>query len=331
MVTRVFWRFISVACLCISATFSIIANAGGLVLAHSYPGGSLVDRWAQDFGDCTHKEGQVSLEIISGGALGGQREMVEKLVNGRLDMAIVSAWALERYWPALEAFSAPGLVENPFVLGEISNEPEIVARVEETLGARKPVSILGIGWRPAVLLSRDSVDSVAGLRVRSYGRAVGEILEKLGAKPMDIASYDVHSALAMGYAEGAFVNIEQADFLVKQGYAGSMFFEEDFSPFADAQMLVMGAGALELFGSELPERLRWECHSVSDAYNEESFRKLRELVEDAHSLGVDVVQFRQGSRNLWRDAIEETLDDVWTRNDSGWREIRRIFRDAEHR
>ena len=125
-----------------------------------------------------------------------------------------------------------------------------------------------------------------------------KILNDVGVTAIRMPSCEVFSALTRGYADGAFVGIDAANAMVEEGYIESMYFAEDFWPFVgDVQMLVVGPSAIDVFGKDLADSLRWGCRGVSDDYNAAGVQQRVGLTTKARQIGLDVIEFDSSVRH----------------------------------
>ena len=290
------------------------AQAGGLVLAHAYPEGSATDQWAREFGQCAQERTGQYVEIVPDRLVGEPLEIAARVVHGDMDMAILPAWAANEFWPGAKALTLPGVMTNSNTVLNWSNNADVLQAIQEGLDEYRSVSVVALGWQYGLLVGGarsmqgwQGLQGFDGARVASYSSEVSAMLNELGAEPVEYSWYDSLSALEWGELDGLFVPAEWADRLVTDGIAGSIYYTENFVPFKEAQLVVFGGEAAEVFGSELIEELRSECGFVSDKYNGQQIEQMQRLVERASRAGVKILPLGTGDESRWNRAFDAAL------------------------
>ena len=170
--------------------------------------------------------GSILVETYPGGSLGGERENLEALRTGSLEVAGVSSLADAIFFaPEYAVFSAAYLVRdrdhlNRSWAGEVGQE--INSHIERTLGI-KTLTLMDRG--PRQLTSNKRVDSVAdvqGLKMRVPNNQVYlDIWEALGANPVPVAFPELYGALQTGVVsaqENPLATIYSSKFCEVQDY-----------------------------------------------------------------------------------------------------------------
>lgn len=290
------------------------ALAGGLTLAHGYQDESPVGQWARNFAQCADSAVGIPVEIYPAGMVGRSHQLSEPLLSGQIDMAIIPATALQRFFPELQALSAPGLVENPMALAEVSSDPSLVRSIEKQLEGKQPMRLLGIGWSPGVLVGNESIADLKGAKIRSFGLASG-VLSQLGAIQMRMPLAEVFYAIQYGVTDGAVVGIDTADTLVSERVVTSLVLAADFSPFASSLLLVMNGNSADVFGYKVPQVLLDECAKVTYEFNIRQADRVSALVTKARKEGVSVFGPDDLDRDRWRKAFEIAWEETGRRGD----------------
>lgn len=170
--------------------------------------------------------GSIVVETYPGGALGGERDNLEALRTGSLEVAGVSSLADAIFFaPEYAVFSAAYLVKDREHLrrawaGEVGQE--INSYVETTLGI-KTLTLMDRGPRQLTSKVRvDNVDDVQGLKMRVPNNQVYlDIWKALGANPVPVAFPELYGALQTGVVvaqENPLATIYSSKFYEVQKY-----------------------------------------------------------------------------------------------------------------
>ena len=155
---------------------------------------------AQELADNT--EGRITIEIYPSSQLGSERELVESIQLGNVDMTFVSSAVLGNFNPQFFALDIPFMFK----------DREGVYRVldgdigQNLLGSLEQVGIKGLGYwengfRQLTNSRRDirSPDDLSGMRMRTMENAVHiEAWRNVGANPAPLAFGELFTALQQG-------------------------------------------------------------------------------------------------------------------------------------
>ena len=151
-------------------------------------------------------EGNVTVEIHPGGALGGERDLVEGVQLGTVDMTIVSSGPLGNFVPESNVFDFPFLFRSfehadKVVTGEIGQGIDAAL---ENIGI-KPVSWALNGYRHMMNSVRPirHPDDLKGLKVRTMENKIHmESFKAFGADPTPMSGTELYTALQQGVVDG---------------------------------------------------------------------------------------------------------------------------------
>jgi tripartite ATP-independent transporter DctP family solute receptor len=151
--------------------------------------------------------GALRMTISPGEQLGTERQSVELLQIGSLDLTKTSAAVLEGFDPAFGVFTVPYLFED---------EDAAMAAVDGALGAAlarrlEAIRLVPLAWYRAGSRSFYTIDrpirapdDLAGLPIRTQESAAAmRMVTALGAKPTPIAWGELYTALQQGIVAGA--------------------------------------------------------------------------------------------------------------------------------
>ena len=152
-------------------------------------------------------QGSLRLDIYPGGQLGNERELIELLQIGSLDMTKVSASPLEAFVPAMGVFNIP------YVFRDAQHYQSVLDGDigRQLLASPKEARLLGLGYYDAGARSFYTVDQpidtpqdLQGLKIRVQESATAmRMVSALGGAPTPIAWGELYTALQQGVVDGA--------------------------------------------------------------------------------------------------------------------------------
>jgi TRAP-type transport system periplasmic protein len=165
------------------------------------------DEWLQGVKNRLEKDsaGKLKLKLFLGGKLGGEKEMVEELKSGNLQMFGGSTGAAASVVPELAAFELPYLfssdAEADFVLDKVRDQ------VSKLLEAKGFIFVMWgeNGWHGYGVKGKclTGPDDMKGLKMRSQESYIHlETYKAFGASPVEMATPEVLGALQTGTVDG---------------------------------------------------------------------------------------------------------------------------------
>lgn len=215
-------RILIVALLSLALMFLTLYNCGGkkgdkkkgeaainLKLGHvldiQHPVHKAMVRWSELVKE--RSNGKVTIKIYPGGQLGMEKELVEQLQMGTLDITKISSAALEAFIPEMKVFGMPYLFRN-----EEHKWKALKGSVgQEILDACLNRGLIGLGYYEAGARSfytkNTPIRTPADLkdlkiRVMKSPTAI-KLLKTLGASPTPISWGELYTALQQGTVDGA--------------------------------------------------------------------------------------------------------------------------------
>lgn len=192
--------------LCFSASvgYAAIIIKAGHVLATKSPYHLGMEEFAKTVAQAT--EGRYVIEIYPNGQIGSERDLIEGVQLGSVDMAIVASGPVSNFSPELAVVDLPFLFRDyehadRVFKGKIGME---LAKKIDTIG----VKCLGFwenGFRNLTNNKHpvNSVTDVKGLKIRTMENAMHQALWKsLGADPVPMAWGDAYTAMQQGAIDG---------------------------------------------------------------------------------------------------------------------------------
>lgn len=150
--------------------------------------------------------GQVQVELFPNGTLGSERDMIEGLQMGSIDVVVTSTGPVINFIPEM------GVVDLPFIFSSSEHAYTVLDGEvgQELLQKFDDIGIKGLafwenGFRHLTNSKRpiESVEDIAGLKIRTMENEVHqEAFKALGASPTPMAWGEVFTSLQQGTIDG---------------------------------------------------------------------------------------------------------------------------------
>ena len=150
--------------------------------------------------------GRITIQFFSSGALGGEREMLEGLQLGSIDMTYTATAVLANFVPDMQIFDIP------FLFRDFAHAAAVLEGPigEEYLAKMPPrnlqgLAMGGLGFRQLTNSKRNvtEVADVRGLKIRTMENQIHlQAWRTLGALPTPMALPEVFPALQQGTVDG---------------------------------------------------------------------------------------------------------------------------------
>lgn len=152
--------------------------------------------------------GEVTVRFFPDSQLGGERELVELLQVGALDITKVSAGLMESFSPIYGVFSMPFLFDDTEHFYRVMDNPELMAPI---YASTQKNGFVGMGYYDSGSRSvyvKDnpvrSVEDLAGRKLRvMQSEAAIDMMRLLGATPVAMGQAEVYTAMQQGILDGA--------------------------------------------------------------------------------------------------------------------------------
>lgn len=301
------------------------AVAGGITFAHPYPVRSDIGQWAEEFGRCIEERLDVYVETYGGGKLGYSDELTIAIKTGQIEIAMLPVARLARSWPALEILSAPGLVTTPEQVSRLLEDRDLMKDMDSMGAEASGFHVVGLGWRYGTLIgSEEILDDIGGIKVSVYGGSWGQVLERLGARGMRIAPYDIPAALQHGAVDGALTSVGFAEEISNQVRIEAIAWSDDFTPVMSPIAIVLSADAAKSWGYELLSGIRAECNEVSIQFNKRAAEEATNTIDRVEKAGIRVHSFTSITRSEWQKAMDSALVETSERigGEADWLSVR---------
>jgi tripartite ATP-independent transporter DctP family solute receptor len=238
--------------LSVSLVFLISGCAGEetskiLRLAHSLDTQHPVHNAMVVLGESLEKKsgGKLKVQIYPNGQLGGERESIELLQIGSLDVAKVSAGVLENFIPEYKVFSIPYLFRDKQHTHDIYDGAvgkDILAQGENF--NLQGLTFYDAGSRSFYTKSKpiNSPDDIVDMKIRVMKSNMAiSMINDLGGAPTPISFGELYTALQQGVVDGAENNIPS--FFTSKHYEVCKYLSIDEHT-SVPDVLVIGTGTL---------------------------------------------------------------------------------------
>ena len=151
--------------------------------------------------------GEITVRLFPGNQLGGEREMLEQVQQGSLELTMPADGAMAGFYPPMQVWSVPYLFESVPIAWEVMDGPfgdAMRADILEKTGMRA-LAFSQNGFRSFTNNVRPIVDpdDMAGLKIRTMESPVYmEMVKALGATAVPISGAEVVMALRQGVVDG---------------------------------------------------------------------------------------------------------------------------------
>ncbi|MBO0906100.1 TRAP transporter substrate-binding protein DctP [Jiella sonneratiae] len=176
----------------------------GMVGGPQAPEVVAMGQFADEIADKTG--GRIAVRVQSGGALGGDRDVIEGLQLGTVDMAVPSTSVVANFDPDLKIFDIPFLFRDFDHADAVLNGP-IGQKLLDEMPDHGLVGLAfgGMGFRELTNSVRPvkTADDVAGLKIRTQQNDLHiRVWSALGVLPTPMAIPEVYTALQQGVVDG---------------------------------------------------------------------------------------------------------------------------------
>lgn len=198
-----------------ATTATVIASpltAETLRLNHNLPEQSVTGQNFEMFAERVNEltDGDLRIRVFHGGQLGGQRESIELVQQGALDIAKTNAAEMEAFDPIYSIFNLPYV----FTSGEHAMRVLQGEVGEAVLASDGAPGLVGLGLLYEGCRSFytntpvASFDDIQGMKIRVQpSPSAIRMIELMGAQPTPIAFPELYSALQQGVVDGAENNV----------------------------------------------------------------------------------------------------------------------------
>lgn len=185
------------------------AIADSLRLSHHHAVGGHLDQTAAKFAELlgAKTNGELTVEVFPAAQLAQEREGVDLLDQGIVDMTITSLALMDRFWKPVAVTSLP-FAWKSWEQADRALAAGVEAKIAKGVMANSNIQILGIiggGFRDMVFRGEPvtTVAGMAGLKMRSPEAHLWiRMFELIGARPTPVTWGEIYTAMQTGVADG---------------------------------------------------------------------------------------------------------------------------------
>ena len=194
----------------------MVAFSAGAVekmrLGHGLPEDHAVHKAVVRFADLVKERtnGEVVISVFANGVLGNEREMLEQVQNGVLEMTKASASPLETFSSDYKVFNLPFVFRDRDHFFKVLTSPV----GESILASSKKSGFIGLAYYDSGARSFygkkavNTPDDLKGLKIRvQQSPTTIKMIQAIGATPTPMAWGEVYPALQTGVVDGAENNV----------------------------------------------------------------------------------------------------------------------------
>lgn len=196
------------------ATVSILAtvsSAEARTLRFAYASNATPTVQAMEkFGELLEQktDGELTVQYFPDGQLGGERELVEMVQSGLLDMTKVSGGLMESFSPVYGVFSMPYLFDDQTHFYRAMDDAAIMDPIYQSTAGQGMVGLTYYDSGARSFYTSDvpiqKVDDLQGLKIRVLQSPTSiKMVEMLGASPIAMAQAEVYTSIQQGVLDGA--------------------------------------------------------------------------------------------------------------------------------
>lgn len=280
-----------------------------LRLAHSLAAGHPVDKSLELLAKLAaeRSNGQLEVKIFPAGQLGQQRELIEQMQNGAIDIVHANAAPLAAFEPRYGVFDLPFLFRDKAHFFAVA-DGDIGADI---LAAGKDKGFVGLcyfdnGTRS--FYTKKAVktpDDLKGMKIRVQpGPIATKMVNLLGATATPLAWGELYTALQSGVVDGAENNVTALT-LAKHGEVMKFYTRNEHTRVPD--LVLVATSTLARLSAADQAALRAAAAEAAKAHNANWQAELDKAEGEAVKLGVTFVD---ADKPAFRKAVQPMYDDL---------------------
>jgi tripartite ATP-independent transporter DctP family solute receptor len=295
-----------------ATAFAITKTAAAkttLRLGHGLAKGHPVDKSLELFAKLVaeRSKGELEIKVFPAGQLGQQRELIEQLQTGALDLAHTNTAPLAAFDPLYGVFDLPYLFRDKEHFFKVVDGPV----GQEILDAAKAKQLVGLAYYDNGTRSFytkkpiRTPDDLKGLKVRVQpGPVATRMVNLLGATATPIAWGELYTALQSGVVDGAENNVTALT-LAKHGEVIKFYSRDEHTRVPD--LVIGSAQRFARLPANQQALLRQAAADSAKAHND-SWQKEIDLAEaEALKMGIT---FNDVDKVAFRKVVQPMYDEL---------------------
>nr|WP_272214472.1 TRAP transporter substrate-binding protein [Marinicella sp. W31]MDC2880083.1 TRAP transporter substrate-binding protein [Marinicella sp. W31] len=174
-------------------------------LAADHPTSMVLEQFAEEVEEKT--DGEVKIRLYMNGVLGSEREVLEQVQNGAVDITRVSAANLENFNPIYQAFTLPYLFNSQEHFYDVMDGPIVDPVYQASLDSGfMGLTYFDSGARSFYTKSKcvETPDDLKGQKLRVINSHTSiRMVELMGGIPTPLPYGEIYTALQQGVIDGA--------------------------------------------------------------------------------------------------------------------------------
>ncbi|TGG93496.1 TRAP transporter substrate-binding protein [Natronospirillum operosum] len=254
-------------------------------------------------------DGEVTVNIYPDSQLGGERELVELMQAGAVDITKVSAGLMDSFSSIYGVFSMPYLFDDTEHFYRVMDDPEIVGPVFESTADQGFVAMgyYDSGSRNFYMRNQpvQTVEDLEGKRIRvMQSETAIEMMQLLGAIPVAMGQSEVYTSIQQGILDGA-ENNEFAITVARHGEVAKHYSYDMHTRIPD--IVLIGTSTLESLTEEqrvaVEEAMAESIEFQKEAWSE-AVAEARQQSEEEFGVtfyDVDLEPFQEAVQPMYED------------------------------
>lgn len=250
--------------------------------------------------------GRIKIEIYPARQLGGDRDMLEQIQNGSLDMGLISSAVFSGFTPILDGLQLPFLMENYDVLDKAVKTEEAKA----LLKGLERINVKGLAFYDAGFRHFTTVDhpinkpeDLKGLKLRVVESPLMlDIFNTLGASPTPMPYGEIYSALQSGVIDG--LEMDLSAIWAEKHYEVAKYVSLS-SHFSFPTVNIMNLDKWNSLSEEdqrIFKEAAWETidenHNLLRSIDQECLNKIKEKGINVHEID-DLTPFKEATLSVY--------------------------------
>lgn len=278
------------------------------VHAEGYPTASGLQDLATRVADDPRLSSSLEIDLQLGGVLGNEKETLEKLGFGAIQMACTSVAPLAEFSQTIGVLTLPYLFRDPEHFWAVLEGPI----GDELLASLEGSGFVGLAWYDAGARSfynRERpirrLEDLAGLKIRvQKSEIMREMVEALGASPVSLGFKEVYTNLYTGNLDGAENNLPS--FRSERHFEVARHYSYDRHSMIPDVVLVHG-GFWESLPPEQQEALRDAARQSALAQRGFWKEYVQQALREVEEAGVEIHEI-EGGTAAFQAAVQPLYD-----------------------
>ncbi|WP_128255762.1 TRAP transporter substrate-binding protein [Falsirhodobacter deserti] len=277
-----------------------LANA----LSEDHPTSTALKQFAEEVEEKT--DGEVSIRLFLNGVLGSEREVLEQLQQGAVDITRVSAGELENFDPIFKAFTLPYIFKGEDHFYRVMEGPIADEVYEATADSGfRGLTFFDSGARSFYTKSTpiNMPDDLRGLKIRVLNSNSSiRMVEMMGGTPTPMAYGEIYTALQQGVIDGAENNITALT-IGRHGEVAKFYSQDEHLRIPD--FLVISDAAWGRLTDEQKVVVKDAAVHATQSFRELWNHAISDATAEAQEMGVTIVTPDQAP---FREKVMPLLD-----------------------